>query len=155
MNTETAYRITAEDQAILDAAAEIQRKRLVRKGAFQAPKDAIAYLSAYCGHLEHEIFGLVHLDIAHEIIAIETVFRGDIDQASIFPRQIVKSVLSHNAVAVVLFHNHPSGRCTPSPEDIAITKRIRDALHLIDGRVLDHLIIGGLNGYSMTEHGDL
>jgi len=94
------------------------------------------------GTLEHEVFMALWLDNRHRVITHETLFRGTIDSAAVYPREVVKSALQHNAAAVIFAHNHPSGLTDPSQADIAITKRLKDALDLIDIRTLDHLIIG-------------
>lgn len=100
------------------------------------------HLRVQLAPLEHEVFYAVWLDNQHRIIAEEELFRGTIDAASIFPREVVKMALSHNAAKVIFAHNHPSGDAEPSSSDEYITKRLIDALSLIDVKVLDHIIIG-------------
>jgi DNA repair protein RadC len=91
------------------------------------------------------------LDSRHRLIAVENLFRGTINSASVHPREVVKAALTHNAAAVVLYHNHPSGLSEPSAADELITRRLKEALALIDVRVLDHLIIAE-SIYSFAEH---
>ena len=103
--------------------------------------------------LPHEVFCCVYLDNRHRVIAFEELFRGTIDGASVHPREVVKHALSKNAAAVILVHNHPSGICEPSQADELITRRLKDALGLVDIRVLDHLIIGDERCESLAERG--
>ena len=92
---------------------------------------------------EEEHFSLVLLDTKHRVIGFENVFRGTIDGASVYPREIAKIALAHNAAAVILAHNHPSGNPEPSDADRILTNRLKESLALIDVRVLDHIIVGG------------
>ena len=92
-------------------------------------------------------------DIRHRVLAFEALFHGTIDGASVYPRQVVKRALAHNAAAVILTHNHPSGIAEPSQADRLLTTRLKDALALIDVRVLDHFIVGDGEPLSMAEYG--
>lgn len=98
------------------------------------------------------MFGILHLDIRNRLIEMEELFRGTLDTATVHTREVVKSAIAHNSATVVLFHNHPSGVLEPSAADEFITERLREALALIDVRVLDHLIVGD-GCYSFAEHG--
>ncbi len=98
-----------------------------------------------------EVFAIVFLDNRHRVIAYEELFYGTIDGASVHPREIVRKALEHNAAAVILAHNHPSGIAEPSTADERLTSRVREALGLIDVRVLDHIIVGGDTTYSFAE----
>jgi DNA repair protein RadC len=109
-------------------------------------------LRIHLGGCDHEIFGVLHLDYRHRLIAREDLFRGTVDGASVHPREVVKAALAHNAAGVILFHNHPSGIAEPSQADELITRRLIDALALVDIRVLDHLIVTE-RVYSFAEHG--
>ncbi|MDX1555945.1 MAG: JAB domain-containing protein, partial [Xanthomonadales bacterium] len=129
------------DEQILAAAEAILRRRLERQGQVREPKDAGAYLRAHCAHLEHEVFGCVFLDNRHQILAVEDLARGTVDSAEVHPREVAKRALAWNAVAVIAFHNHPSGCLDPSASDRAITARLKQALALLEIRVLDHLIV--------------
>jgi DNA repair protein RadC len=104
-------------------------------------------------HLEHEVFSAIFLDNRHRILTYEEMFRGTIDGASVHPREVVKRAIQLNAAAVIFAHNHPSGIAEPSKADEAITKRLANALKLIDVRVLDHLIIAGADVVSFAERG--
>jgi DNA repair protein RadC len=105
------------------------------------------------GACDHEVFGVLHLDNRHRLIAVEKLFRGTIASASVHPREVAKAALMQNAPAVVLFHNHPSGFTEPSAADELITRRLKEALALIDVRVLDHLIVAGTDITSFAERG--
>lgn len=99
------------------------------------------FLRMHLGACEHEVFGMLHLDSRHRLIAVEDMFRGTINSSSVHPREVLKAALVRNAAAVVLYHNHPSGLTEPSTADELITRRLKEALALIDVRVLDHLIV--------------
>ena len=105
------------------------------------PQRTAQFLRLHLGGLDHEVFGLLHLNARHRLIAVEDLFRGTIDGSSVHPREVVHSVIQHGSAAVILYHNHPSGVSEPSPADQGVTRRIRAALDLIDVRVLDHLIV--------------
>lgn len=157
------YRVpsTQPDNAAAEAdtiktALTILRKRLAAKRTntfFTAPSDTLDYLTLKLAPLEHEVFAVMFLTNRHELIAFEELFRGTIDGASVHPREVVKVTLRHNAAAVILAHNHPSGVPEPSRADEALTRRLRDALGLIDVRVLDHVIVGGTDTTSFAELG--
>jgi DNA repair protein RadC len=133
---------TNQDADILARAEEILLKRLERIGSITSPMDASEFLRMRLAHLDHEEFHIMHLDQRHQIIAIECHAQGTISGATVFPREVLKSVLVHQASAVILAHGHPSGNPEPSHADIAITKTLRDALELIDVRILDHIVVG-------------
>jgi DNA repair protein RadC len=132
--------------AELQAAAEISRRQLsqsLRAGPLLAsPKATRDFLSARLRDLEHEVFCCLYLDKRHRLIQFEELFRGTIDGASVHPREIVKLALQRNAAAVIVAHNHPSGVAEPSQADELITQRVKEALGLVDIRLLDHLLGG-------------
>ena len=103
--------------------------------------------------LEREVFYCLYLDNRHRVLKGECCFQGTIDGASVYPREIVKRALQINASALILAHNHPSGWAEPSEADRSITKRLVDALSLVDVRILDHFIIGGAEHFSFAEQG--
>jgi len=121
--------------------------------ALTSPSDTRDFLSLKLAKLEHEVFACIFLDNRHRVIAYEQLFRGTIDGASIHPREVVKTALKHNAAAVIFAHNHPSGVAEPSQSDLAITRRLNDALALVDIRVLDHFIVGSKEVLSFAERG--
>jgi len=143
--------------AELQAAVEISRRQLsesMRSGPLLAsPKATNDYLSAQLRDLEHEVFCCLYLDKRHRLIHYEELFRGTIDGASVHPREIVKQALRRNAAAVIVAHNHPSGIAEPSQADEFITQRVRDALALVDIRLLDHIIVGDGASVSLAERG--
>ena len=107
-----------------------------------SPKATVEYLKAVMSHYKSERFCVLFLDNRHRVISFDTLFRGTIDGASVHPREVVKASLYHNAAAVILVHNHPSGVSTPSEADIRLTSRLKESLALVDVRVLDHFIVG-------------
>ena len=139
---------------IIDQARTILGERFSRHGpALGSPQDTRDYLVVQLAPLEHEVFAVVFLDNRHRVIAFRRMFRGTIDGASVYPREVVKAALKLNAAAVVLAHNHPSGVPEPSQSDRALTRRLTEALALVDVRVLDHLVIGGTDTVSFAERG--
>ena len=132
--------------ALLQAALEIARRHfaesLERADCLTSPAQTRRYLHARLRDRPHEVFGCLMLDNRNRVIAFRELFRGTIDGASVYPREVVKQALADNAAAVILAHNHPSGVCEPSQADIRITERLRNALALVDIRVLDHVIVG-------------
>ena len=143
--------------AQLQAALELVRRYLLsglrRGGPIGNPRVAQDYLRLSVRHLEHEVFLCLYLDNQHHLIAEEELFRGTIDGASVYPREIVKRSLRHNAAAVIFAHNHPSGVAEPSQSDKQLTVRLREALATVDIRVLDHLVIGDVDVVSFAERG--
>lgn len=127
---------------ILEKAAEIIARKYLRGDVFTNPQATKDFLSFKLGKYEREVFAILLLDNQHRIIEYKELFFGTIDSASIHPREVVKTVLEFNAAAVMFVHNHPSGHVEPSDSDRRITARLKDALALIDVRVLDHFIVG-------------
>lgn len=143
--------------AQLRAAAELSRRALeaacARGATLSSPRDSAAFLRAWLRPYPYEVFACVFLDNRHRVIAAEEMFRGTIDGASVHPREVVRRAIAHNAAAVICAHNHPSGVSEPSAADVAITRRLADALALVDVRVLDHFVIGEEQPLSMAERG--
>lgn len=143
--------------AQLQAALELGRRhlgeRLARGDVLSCPDDTRRYLQARLRDLSHEVFACLFLDNRNRVIVCEEMFRGTIDGASVHPREVVRSALEHNAAAVILAHNHPSGVAEPSRADEHITRRLVDALGLVDVRVLDHLVVGDGETASFAERG--
>ncbi|NIY91534.1 RadC family protein [Vibrio diazotrophicus] len=127
---------------ILEKAAEIIARKYLRGDVFTNPQATKDFLSFKLGKYDREVFAILLLDNQHRIIEYKELFFGTIDSASIHPREVVKTVLEFNAAAVMFVHNHPSGHVEPSESDRRITVRLKDALALIDVRVLDHFIVG-------------
>lgn len=143
----------AQLQAVLEIARRHLAEQLSRDSALESPQAVRDFLKARLRHEPHEVFACLFLDSKHRVLAFEVLFHGSIDNASVYPRQIVKRSLAHNAAALILTHNHPSGQTEPSQADCLLTRRIVDALALIDVRVLDHFIVGDGEPLSMAEHG--
>jgi len=140
-------------QAVLELGRRHLRETLTRGTALTSPSDTKSYLSAQLRDRPYEIFACLFLDTRHRVIAFEELFRGTIDGASVHPREIVKRALTHNAAALILAHNHPSGVAEPSQSDRHLTQRLRDALQLVDIRVIDHLVVGDGQVASFAELG--
>ena len=141
----------------LQAARELVRRSLVeemqQRNVLSSPQAVRDYLRVTLAGLEHEVFMALFLDAHHRVIASEELFRGTLTQAAVYPREDVKRALAHNAAAVILAHNHPSGVAEPSRADELLTRTLRDALTLIDARVLDHFIVAGNAVVSFAERG--
>jgi DNA repair protein RadC len=142
---------------ILDQAQEILHNTLVRSDmeVFTEPSTVRSFLKIALATMQREIFACLFLDNRHRLIQYEELFQGTIDGASVHPREVVKAALHHNAAAVILAHNHPSGVADPSDADKRITSRLKDALNLVDIRVLDHFVIGEGEPVSFAEEGFL
>ncbi len=156
----TLYRLTASGEYVavtteeLVAAARAAMTRRLRRGtALTSPRVVRDYLAAQLGMLDHEIFGALLLDSRHRLIEYVELFRGTIDGSSVHPREVVKLALQKGAAALILVHPHPSGVAEPSRADEVITLRLRDALALIDVRVVDHSIVAGGEAVSLAERG--
>ena len=143
----------ATDDDILDAARKILASRVRRGRPLTSPRHTRDYLRLELASLDHEVFAILFLDNRHRVIEFAPLFRGTVDGASVHPREVVKEALARNAAAVILAHNHPSGVAEPSPADELITGRIRDALSLVDIRVLDHFVVTGEDIVSFAERG--
>ena len=152
----TPYRVrsTSNDDLVAEALRILdQRLRTQDDVMVTNPADTRNYLSLRLAEREAEVFCVMFLTNRHRVIAFEEMFQGTIDGASVHPREVVKAALRLNAAAVILAHNHPSGVAEPSRSDEAITRRLTDALALVDVRVLDHLIVGGSEITSLAERG--
>ncbi len=141
------------DQHIVERALEILEKRARSGSALTSPGAVRDYLRLAIAEKEHEVFVCVWLDAQHRVLKFEEVFRGTLTQTSVFPREIVKGALAANAAAVIFAHNHPSGVAQPSQADELLTRNLKDALALIDCKVLDHIIVAGQHALSFAERG--
>ncbi len=143
-----------DEATILDMAEDVYRRRLERLGdAMLNPKLVQSFLRARLAHHASEQFCVVWLDTRHRPLAVETLFTGSIDGCSVHPREVVRKALAHNAAAAILAHNHPSGIADPSQADRLITKRLQEALALIEVRVLDHIVVTAGDCVSLAERG--
>lgn len=143
----------AQLQAVMEMSRRHLADRLRRDSALQSPQAVKDYLKAQLRHEPHEVFACLFLDTKHRLLGFEALFRGTIDGASVYPRQVIKRALAHNAAALILCHNHPSGVSEPSQADVLLTLRLKEALDLVDVRLLDHFIIGEGEPLSMVEKG--
>jgi DNA repair protein RadC len=143
--------------AHLQAVVEMSRRYLLEEAKdrdlLSSPDAARDYLKSRLAGYPHEVFACLFLDNRHRLIEYEELFRGTIDGASVHPREVVRRALRANAAAVIFAHNHPSGVAEPSQSDLRITQRLKDALGLVEVRVLDHVIIGDGQGTSLAERG--
>lgn len=140
-------------QAVMEMARRHLSESLTKGDAFSSAKTAQQYLQAQLRHREQEVFAVMFLDSQNQLLAYEEMFKGTIDGASVYSREVVKQALTNNAAAVILAHNHPSGIAEPSQADKRITERLQNALELIDVRVLDHIIVGDPEVTSFAQRG--
>jgi DNA repair protein RadC len=145
----------AQLQAVLELARRALAEELRDGALLDSPQAVKHYLQLLLAHKPHESFAVLFLDVKNRLIAAEELFRGTLTHASVYPREIVKAALGHNAAAVLLAHNHPSGSPQPSAADHALTAALKQALALVDVRVLDHFIVAGHRVHSFAEHGQL
>jgi len=143
----------AEMVAVLELARRAVAQRLREREVFGTPGAVKHYLQLHLGARQHEVFAVLFLDTQNRLLALEELFRGTLTQTSVYPREVVLRALHHQAAAVVLAHNHPSGSAQPSRADEALTSTLKAALALVDVRVLDHVIVGIGEAFSMAEKG--
>jgi DNA repair protein RadC len=141
-----------EDE-IVSRALRVLDRRLRSGSALTSPSAVRDYLTLLLSHREHEVFVTLFLDAQHRVISSEELFRGTLTQTSVYPREVVKAALKANAAAVILAHNHPSGVAQPSAADELITRQLKDALALVDVKVLDHFVVAGGSALSFAERG--
>ncbi|MGB0860819.1 MAG: RadC family protein [Pseudoalteromonas spongiae] len=142
-------------QAVLELSKRFFAEQLQREAVFDSPYSVINYLKCELQKEHKECFYLLLLDSQNRLIKSVNLFQGTINAASVYPREVVTTVLKYNAANVILAHNHPSGIAEPSEADKLITKRLSDALALIDVSILDHIIIAAGNTHSFAEHGQI
>lgn len=149
------YRLTPERKKILEAAAHImeQLAKYNTKHTLSSPAETRKFLRTRFSFEEREKFIVLWLDSQHRVIEVQELFAGTIDGAAVYPREVVKAALQHNAAACILSHNHPSGLAEPSNADKLITDRIVKALDVVDVRVLDHVVVGNPECVSFAERG--
>ena len=143
----------AQLQAVLEMARRHLAASLQRGDKLSSPDNTRQYLLSQLRDRQHEVFACLYLDNQHRVIAFDELFRGTIDGASVYPREVVKAALKRNAAALIFAHNHPSGVAEPSQSDRSLTTRLIDALRLVDIRVLDHFVIGDGEVVSFAERG--
>jgi DNA repair protein RadC len=145
----------AEVVAVLELARRALAQELKQKPLFDGPQAVRDYLQLQLGAKTHEVFAVLFLDSQHRLLAFEELFRGTLTQTSVYPREVVIRALHHQAAAVVLAHNHPSGSLQPSVADQHLTQTLKAALALVDVRVLDHFVVGRDGATSMAELGQV
>lgn len=144
------------EDALIQDALDILESRLRLPGTYMSDPERIAtYLKLQLAGRQHEVFGMISLDARGCFLQNHELFRGTLSQCAMYPREVIKEALSVNACSVVIYHNHPSGECTPSREDHTLTAAVRKALEVIDVKVHDHIIVARLSTYSFHEHGHL
>lgn len=143
----------AQLQAVLAMARRHASESVADRDVLSDPQATRRFLSAQLGHAEQEIFACIFLDTRNRVIAFEQMFHGTIDGAAVYPREVVKAALRHNAAALIAAHNHPSGVAEPSTADRDITRRLSDALALVDIRLLDHVVVTRQESTSLAERG--
>jgi DNA repair protein RadC len=140
-------------QAVRELAIRAMREDLGQRDALTSPGAVRDFLRHTLAGRPHEVFVCIQLDAQHRVIEVEELFRGTLTQTSVYPREVVKASLRANAAAVIFAHNHPSGACQPSRADELLTRNLKDALALVDVKVLDHFIIAGTSALSFAERG--
>jgi DNA repair protein RadC len=143
----------AELAAVIEMARRALAQRLSAAPVFDSPQAVKDFVQLQLGALSHEVFAVLFLDAQHRLLAFDRLFSGSLSQTSVYPREVVKRALTHNAGAVILAHNHPSGLAEPSRADEYLTQTLKTALALVDVRVLDHLVVGCGQVVSFAERG--
>ncbi len=147
------YRAVTDDELFAEAAAKRLKLFSQSRLPLTSPRDVAEFLKSQLAHKDHEVFAVLFLDARHRLLRYEEMFRGTIDGATVYPREVVKRALHWNASAVILAHPHPSGVAEPSEADRSITQKLSRALMLIEVRLLDHIVVGGEHVTSMAERG--
>ena len=149
----TIVTINEHDLDIINQAKAIIAKYMQTGKKLCSPNDVKDYLILNLGLLDYEEFCVLYLNNQNQVIVFEKLFRGTINETSVYPREIAKQVICYNAISVILVHNHPSGEALPSKEDVKLTQQIESVLSLIDVKVLDHFIVAKQKIVSMKELG--
>lgn len=145
----------AQFQAVLELARRALSEELEAGAALSSPQTVRQYLQLSMANKPYESFAVLFLDVRNRLIAAEELFRGTLTHTSVYPREVVKAALAHNAASIIIAHNHPSGAPEPSAADHALTQALKQALNLMDIRVLDHFVVAGRHVYSFAEHGQI
>ena len=144
---------SAQLQAVLELARRSLREEIRRDPALSSPDKVRDYLKMTLAHRQHEVFMALFLDAQNRLLTADELFRGTLTQTSVYPREVVKRALAVNAASVIFAHNHPSGVAEPSRSDELLTASLKQALGLVDVRVLDHVIVAGSSTVSFAERG--
>lgn len=145
----------AQLQAVLELARRALTEQLRAGAVLSSPQGVREYLQLLLANKPYESFAVLFLDVKNRLIAAEELFRGTLTHTSVYPREVVKAALAHNAASIIVAHNHPSGSPEPSAADHTLTQALKQALSLVDVRVLDHFIVAGRQTYSFAEHGQI
>lgn len=145
----------AQLQAVVELARRSLNEELRAGEVLGSPQAVKHYLQLLLGNRAYESFAVLFLDVKNRLVTAEELFRGTLAHTSVYPREVVKTALAHNAASVILAHNHPSGTPEPSAADYALTEALKQALGLVDIRVLDHFVVAGKHVYSFAEHGEI
>jgi DNA repair protein RadC len=145
----------AQLQAVLELARRALFEELQVGVTLSSPQAVKQYLQLLLGSKPYESFAVLFLDVKNRLISCEELFRGTLTHTSVYPREIIKAALAHNAASIILAHNHPSGTPEPSPADKSLTQTLKQALALVDVRVLDHFVVAAREVYSFAENGML
>ena len=143
----------AEITAVMELARRSLAQRLSQRTVLSSPQQVKDFLRLQLAHEDQEVFAVMFLDVQNQLLQFEEMFRGTLSQTSVYPREVVKRALAVQASAVILAHNHPSGTAEPSRADEFLTQTLKQALQLIDVRVIDHLVVGGDQAISFAERG--
>lgn len=141
--------------AVMELAKRAMSQQLQSREVMQNAASVQLFLQLHMAHKHHEVFAMMFLDAQHKLLCLETLFRGTLNQTSVYPREVVMRALHHHSAAVVLAHNHPSGSVLPSPADLHLTHTLKSTLAMVDVKVLDHVIVGPGQAFSMAEQGVL
>ncbi len=144
---------SAQLQAVLELGKRYLEQKLKREGPLTSPAQAAEFLIYQLRDQPREVFAIVYLDNRHHVLLYDELFYGTLNGATVHPREVAKSALRHNAAAVIVAHNHPSGIAEPSQADTTLTVKLKEALNLVEVRLLDHLVIGDGEFVSMSDRG--
>ena len=142
-------------QVVPELARRMLAESLQLPRGLDSPAAVRSYLRLTLAPLAYEVFVCLFLDTRNRMIATEELFRGTLNQTAVYPREVARRALAHNAASVIVAHNHPSGCCAPSQSDMQMTRMLGRALELIDVRLLDHFVVAGTHVHSFAEHGQL
>jgi DNA repair protein RadC len=145
----------AQLQAVLELAKRSISEELQTNSSLSSPQAVKQYLQLQIGNKQYESFTVLFLDVKNRLLIAQELSRGSLSHASVYPREVVKSALAHNAASIILAHNHPSGSAEPSQADLSLTQTLKSALSLVDIRVLDHFIVANNTVYSFAENGQI
>jgi DNA repair protein RadC len=145
----------AQLQAVLELAKRSISEELQTNSSLSSPQAVKQYLQLQIGNKQYESFTVLFLDVKNRLLVAQELSRGSLSHASVYPREVVKSALAHNAASIILAHNHPSGSAEPSQADLSLTQTLKSALSLVDIRVLDHFIVANNTVYSFAENGQI